>query len=90
MTFYNAKPLKSLIVAKTVYHQLYEQYGKESGLEASKLACEEFPVAQAVDLNGDSGLTCQYWSKYGNKGEGGFETLRVKAGTYGPSFEQVR
>lgn len=90
MTFYNAKPLKSLIVAKAVYHQLYEQYGKEAGLEANKLACEEFPVAQAVDLNGDSGLTCQYWNKYGNKGEGGFETLRVKAGTYGPSFERVR
>ncbi|MFE7481292.1 hypothetical protein [Streptomyces sp. NPDC057552] len=88
MTFYNAKPLKGLVVAKVVYNQLFEQYGSRS--DATKLACEEFPAAKAVDLDGDSGLTCQYWSKYGNKGDGGYETLRVKAGTYGPSFEQVR
>ncbi|WP_411080221.1 hypothetical protein [Streptomyces sp. cmx-18-6] len=91
MTFYTAKPLKSLVVAKVVYNQLFEQYGSGSGrTDASKLACEEFPVAKAVELDGDSGLTCQYWSKYGNQGDGGYETLRVKAGTYGPGFEQVR
>ncbi|ARI51093.1 MULTISPECIES: hypothetical protein [Streptomyces] len=88
MTFYNAKPLKGLIVAKVVYNQLFQQYGSRS--DATKLACEEFPAAQAVDFEADSGLTCQYWSKYGNQGDGGYETLRVKAGTYGPSFEQVR
>ncbi|PWS44029.1 hypothetical protein DKT74_13440 [Streptomyces sp. ZEA17I] len=88
MTFYNAKPLKGLIVAKVVYNQLFQQYGSRS--DATKLACEEFPAAQSVDFEADSGLTCQYWSKYGNQGDGGYETLRVKAGTYGPSFEQVR
>ncbi|MEV4874942.1 hypothetical protein [Streptomyces cyaneofuscatus] len=91
MTFYNSKPLKALVVAKVVYDQLFEQYGSGSGRsDASKLACEEFPAATAVDFDADSGLTCQYWSKYGNEGDGGYETLRVKAGAYGTSFEQVR
>ncbi|MFC9034248.1 hypothetical protein [Streptomyces arboris] len=91
MTFYNSKPLKGLIVAKVVYDQLFEQYGSGSGRsDSSKLACEELPAATAVDFDTDSGLTCQYWSKYGNEGDGGYETLRIKAGPYGPSFEQVR
>ncbi|MEW2070161.1 hypothetical protein [Streptomyces sp. NPDC007346] len=88
MTFYNAKPLKGLVVAKAVYDQLFKEYGSRS--DASKLACEELPAATAVDFETDSGLTCQFWSKYGNKGDGGYETLRVKPGTYGPRFEQVR
>ncbi|MEU0161720.1 hypothetical protein ABZ154_23510 [Streptomyces sp. NPDC006261] len=88
MTFYNARPLKGLLVAKVVHNELFKRYGSRS--DASKLACEEFPAATAVDFDADSGLTCQYWSKYGNQGDGGYETLRVKAGTYGPSFEQVR
>ncbi|MEW1631394.1 hypothetical protein AB0387_29070 [Streptomyces sp. NPDC089173] len=47
-------------------------------------------AATADGFDADSGPTCQYWSTYGHQGDGGYETLRVKAGTYGPSFEQVR
>lgn len=47
-------------------------------------------AATADGFNADSGPTCQYWSTYSHQSDGGYETLRVKAGTYGPSFEQVR
>ncbi|MET7641380.1 hypothetical protein [Streptomyces sp. NPDC005438] len=91
MTFYNTKPLKGLVVAKAVYQTLYKQYGPESGRsDASKLACQKLPAAKAVALQTDSGLRCQYWSKYAGQGKGGYETLSVKAGSYGPTLEQMR
>lgn len=90
---YTKEPKKALLVAKVVYHQLNESYGAESGrTDASKLACEEFPAAKAMEFGADTGLTCQYWSKYGKDGEPGYVTLKVTMGKrgYGVGFEEVR
>jgi hypothetical protein len=82
ITSYTVTPQKGLVVAKVVYDRLYETYGAESGrTDLSKLACEEFPVAKALDWKADTGLKCQYWSKNAKGGKGGYETLRVTMGT---------
>ncbi|WP_406726741.1 hypothetical protein WJ438_21885 [Streptomyces sp. GD-15H] len=89
-TFYDTTPEKGLLVAKSVYNLLHERYSAEAGYPgSSKLACEEIPVAKAVDLNADTGYTCQYWTKNVNDGEGGYTTLRVMMGSRGPGFERA-
>ncbi|WP_329208761.1 DUF4333 domain-containing protein [Streptomyces sp. NBC_00683] len=93
ITSYTAEPGKGLLVAKVVYNQLHEQYGAGSGRsDASKLSCDEIPVAKAYDWDTDSGYTCQFWSKYGGDGDGGYKTLRITIGPSGynaPGFEEV-
>ncbi|MGW5973317.1 hypothetical protein [Streptomyces sp. NPDC055186] len=89
-TFYDTTPQKGLLVAKSVYQALHERYSAEAGYTgSSKLACEEIPVAEAVDLNADTGYTCQYWTETANGGEGGYTTLRVMMGVRGPGFERA-
>ncbi|MFD5492281.1 hypothetical protein ACFWH4_04910 [Streptomyces sp. NPDC127091] len=89
-TFYDTTPKKGLLVAKSVYNTLHERYSAEAGYTgSSKLACEEIPVAKTVDLNSDTGYTCQYWTETANDGEGGYTTLRVMMGVRGPGFEQA-
>ncbi|MCZ7417020.1 MULTISPECIES: DUF4333 domain-containing protein [unclassified Streptomyces] len=88
LTMYNAKPQKGLLVAKAVHHELWTTWGE--GREAEKLACEELPVAKAVDLDADTGYVCQAWTEYGGPDrDGGYETLKVVMGNYGPKFEAV-
>ena len=88
ITSYTTTPKKGLLVAKLVYNSLNENYGTESGrTDASKLACEELPVAKAFDWKSDTGYKCQYWTKHANDGKGGYDTLRVTMGTSGSGFE---
>ncbi|MCX5411135.1 hypothetical protein [Streptomyces sp. NBC_00059] len=94
ITSYTAEPQKTLLVAKAVYDQFNESYGSGSGRsDASKLSCDEIPVAKAFDFDTDSGYTCQYWSKYGGEnGDGGYKTAKItigKAGYTAPGFEEV-
>ncbi|MFD4031188.1 hypothetical protein ACFWVP_11790 [Streptomyces sp. NPDC058637] len=92
LIFFETTPKMGLLVAKTVYDSLNEQYGSESGrTDASKLACESMPVAKAVPLGKDTGYTCQYWSEFANQGEPGYATLRLTMGAegYGLGFETV-
>ncbi|MEU2677315.1 hypothetical protein ABZ638_10525 [Streptomyces sp. NPDC007107] len=95
ITSYQARAEKGLLVAKTAYQAFYERYGAESGRsDASKLSCEELPVAKAVDWGTDTGDTCQFWSKYGgDKGDGGYRTVKLTAAQAGysvPGFEEVQ
>lgn len=92
LIFFETTPKAGLLVAKAVYDSLNEEYGSESGhTDASKLACETMPAAKAVPLGKDTSYTCQYWSKFANKGEPGYATLRLKMGAqgYGLGFETV-
>jgi hypothetical protein len=93
ITSYEAVAGKGQLVAKTVYVSFYERYGAESGRsDASKLSCEELPVAKAVDWETDTGATCQFWSKYGGDGDGGYKTVRLTVGSSGysvPTFEEL-
>lgn len=89
---YTTEAQKAVLVAKFVYNAMYEGYGAESGhIDASKLACDEIPVAKTVEMNSDTGYTCQWWGKFANKGEPGYETLRVTIGpTGGVGLEPVQ
>ncbi|MEU2250879.1 hypothetical protein [Streptomyces sp. NPDC019224] len=92
LVFFDATPKKGLLVGEAVYDSFNEQYGAESGrTDASKLACDELPAAKAVPMGADTGFTCQYWSKFGNRGEPGYTTLRLTMGKdgYGLGFEPV-
>ncbi|MFE3515333.1 hypothetical protein [Streptomyces sp. NPDC059166] len=94
ITSYTAEPQKMLLVAKATYNQFDERYGAQSGRsDASKLSCDEIPVAKAFDFDSDSGYTCQFWSKYGGEdGDGGFKTVNItigKAGYNAPGFEEA-
>ncbi|MER5892118.1 hypothetical protein [Streptomyces sp. NPDC001876] len=93
ITSYTTTPQKVVLAAKVMYDLLYERYGAESGRDdASRLACEELPVAKAVDWESDTGYTCQYWNKHANGGDGGYRTLRITTGPAGyntPGFEEV-
>jgi hypothetical protein len=89
MTFYNAKPTKGLLVAKDAYDKLWSSYKSRS--DASKLACQELPVAKAVEIESDTGLRCQYWGKYGGENhDGGYVSLGVKVSSFGVEFYEVR
>jgi hypothetical protein len=89
---YTRTPKAGLLVAKTVYNLLWESYGPESGrTDSSKLACDELPVAKTVDLDSDTGYTCQYWGEHAKDGEPGYATLKITMGSSGsPSFDTVR
>ncbi|MFI8434009.1 hypothetical protein ACIGJO_09685 [Streptomyces sp. NPDC079020] len=92
LVFFDTTPKKGLLVAKAVYDSMNESYGSESGrTDASKPACEKMPAAKAVPLGKDTGFTCQYWTKFANKGQPGYTTLRLKMGAqgYGMGFETV-
>ncbi|MEE1736843.1 hypothetical protein [Streptomyces sp. BE147] len=92
LIFFDTTPKKGLLVAKAVYDSFNESYGSESGrTDAGKLACEEMPAAKAVPLGKDTGYTCQYWSKFADKGEPGYATLRLTMGAqgYGLGFQPV-
>ncbi|MFJ4942718.1 hypothetical protein ACIP4V_08865 [Streptomyces albidoflavus] len=88
LTMYNTKAEKGLLVAETVYEEFWQQFGgPESAYpEASKLACDELPAAEAVEVDADTGHRCQLWNEHGNQGKGGYETYEVRIGGFGPSF----
>ncbi|MEU0940249.1 hypothetical protein [Embleya sp. NPDC005971] len=79
---YTKTPKKALLVAKEIYNRFNERYGSASGAsDASKLACEEIPVAKTFDFGADTGYTCQYWGEHGTKdGKPGYVTVKVKIG----------
>lgn len=92
ITSYTITPKKALLVATSVYDLLNEQYGKDSGrTDASKLACQELPVAKTIEWDSDSGYTCQYWGEHAIDGGEGYKTLKITQGSQGYSlgFEEV-
>ncbi|MGW9245135.1 hypothetical protein [Streptomyces badius] len=89
LTFYNSTPKQSILVAKAAYERLWTSYKGRS--DASKLSCEELPVAKAVDEETETGLHCQYWSKYaGDERNGGFVKLGIKVNRHNVDFFEVR
>ncbi|MER5634732.1 hypothetical protein CP967_15715 [Streptomyces nitrosporeus] len=94
ITSYTAEAGKGVLVAKLVYDEFHDRYGAGSGRsDASRLSCQELPVAKAVDWETDTGYTCQFWSKYGGDGDGGFKTVKLTTGRSGysvPTFEEAR
>ncbi|MFF9824926.1 hypothetical protein ACH4M8_08580 [Streptomyces albidoflavus] len=88
LTMYNTKAGKGLLVAEAVYEEFWQRFGgPESAYpEASKLACDALPAAEAVELDTDTGHRCQVWNEHGNQGKGGYDTYEVRIGGYGPGF----
>ncbi|MET9434088.1 hypothetical protein [Streptomyces sp. NPDC006551] len=92
LIFFEATPKKGLLVGEAVYDSFNEQFGSESGrTDASKLACDKLPAAKSVAMDTDTGFTCQYWTKFADRGEPGYVTLRIKMGKqgYGLGFDPV-
>ncbi|MFJ9621099.1 hypothetical protein [Streptomyces sp. NPDC101181] len=89
MTFYNSTPQKGLLVAKSAYDRLWASYKSRS--DASKLSCEDLPAAKAVEEETETGLHCQYWSKFGGEDrQGGYTKLAIKVNRYNVDFYEVR
>lgn len=91
LTMYNTKAEKGLLAAEAVHEEFWQQYaGPDSAYpEASKLACDELPLAEAVEVDADTGYRCQVWNDQRHQGEGGYQTFQVRIGGFGPSFQEA-
>ncbi|MFF8564985.1 hypothetical protein ACF06N_08480 [Streptomyces albidoflavus] len=91
LTMYNTKAGKGLLTAEAVYEEFWQRYaGPDSAYpEASKLACDELPVAEAVEVDADTGYRCQVWNDQRYQGKGGYQNFQVRIGGFGPSFTEA-
>lgn len=88
VTQYRSVPESGLLAGTAVYTEFLRWV--ENRGEGERLACDEIPDAEAVELNADSGYQCQFWTEYGGPDRtGGYTFVQVRATDMGPEFEPV-